>query len=53
MARGIEVHNGKVILGDVESLEISRVYPAGRTVTGIVRGARIYLRDDHTEPLTL
>jgi len=53
MVRGIEVHNGKVVLGDIESLEMSRVYSAGETVTGIIRGARIYLRDDHSDPLTV
>ncbi len=53
MARGIEVHNGKVVLGDIESLEISRVYPAGEVISGMVRGARIYLRDDESDPTVI
>ncbi len=53
MARGIEVHNGKVSLKGIVNLDVSRTYKSGETVTGIVRGARIYMRDDESDVLTI
>lgn len=43
MARGVETHNGKVILGDAQKLDIFRDLGKGKTLTAAVVGGRIEL----------
>lgn len=52
MARGIETHNGKVVLGNIVSLEISKDFGAGKAIPGVARGSRIFMIDDEDTPCT-